>query len=267
MALWTGAQAAGPEVWSALYTGRLLASADGDHAAAVAAYEAVLEHLPEDDPQRAELLYWLGRSELDAGRPQAAWPHLVDASESSDDEIREAARKLLAGLLLAEARVTSLPLATSFDDGRSPFVRGWTRGDLKDLRIMKGDARDGAVLAWEVEVQAGEDDFLRAALTNDARALSRLRLRLRSGAFPAQVRILLEDAEGARWTAPVRTVPAGEWLPVELTLNSFSPADAPAAVRRPEPGSIRAVEVRDLTAYLSEQRGQNTLYIDDLDLR
>ncbi len=267
LALLGGARADEPEVWSSLYAGRLLASADADHSAAMAAYEAVLDHLPADDPQRGALSYWLGRALLDAGEPQRAWGLLVEAAKSSDHQLRFGARKLLAGLQLAEARVLSLPLTARFSDSSSPLVRGWTRGALEDLRVVQ-DARGGTpALQWSVDVVAGQDDFLRAALGPEAQKLSRLRLRLGATRFASQVRVLLEDNEGVRWTAPVLAVPKEGWLPVELDLADFAPADAPAAGRRPRLGSIRALELRDVTAFLSEDRGPNALLVAELELR
>lgn len=262
-----GARAEEPEVWSALFTGRLLASADADHSAAAAAYQAVLEHLPADDAQRGVLSYWLGRSLLDAGEPQKAWTVLVEAASTDDSQVREGARKLLAGLQLAETRLRSLPLVTSFEDGRSPLVRGWTRGDLEDLRVVRDAPGARSALAWKVDVVAGQDDFLRAALSEQAQALARLRLRIRSARFGSQVRVLLEDEQGVRWSSPVLAVPADAWLPVDLGLSDFAPADAPAAGRRPRLGSIRALELRDVTAFLSEERGENRLFVVDLELR
>ena len=267
LALLGQSEADEPEVWSALYAGRLLASADADHGAAVAAYEAVLEHLPADDPQRGALSYWLGRALLDSGEPQRAWKMLVEAAQSDDPQLREGARKLLAGLQLAEVRVQSLPLSARFAEGRSPLVRGWTRGALEDLKVVREVRGAAAALAWSVDVVAGQDDFLRAALGPGAQELSRVRLQLGSTRFPSQVRVVLEDDEGVRWTAPILAVPEEGWLPVALGLSAFAPADAPAAERRPRPGSIRALELRDVTAFLSEERGENVLLVSELELR
>ena len=266
--LWSAAAlGAGPEVWSSLYNGRLIDSIDRDQSAAIAAYEAVLEHLPEDDPQRGAVLYWLGRAQLDAGARDAAWVHLEAATKAGDSVIRSDARRVMAHVELAERRIPTIPFSTAFETELQPLVRGWTRGARADLAVTDGVDPSNAVLRWRVEVQEGSDDFLRAELAPGAGAVQRLRLRLRASDFVGQVRILLEDAQGERWTAPVLSVPTDAWMPVSLGLLDFAPADAPAALRRPEAREIRAIEIRDVSAFHGTERGPNALMIDDVDIR
>lgn len=266
-ALAAPAWGSGPEVWAALYNGRLMASADRDQAAAIAVYETLLADLSDGDPLRAELSLWLGLAQLDDGRQDAAVESLRDAVRLGGPDVRLQARRVLAELLLRERAIVSLPFTTTFADGVGPVVRGWTH-DLPDaLALAPGDPADGTVLAWAVDVQAGEDDFVRLELRPDAGPVTRLRLRLRSTAFEAQVRVMVEDAQGERWTAPVQAVPAGTWVGIDRGLLDFAPADAPAALRRPEAGQVRAIEIRDVTGYHSIDRGENVLWIDDLDLR
>ncbi len=161
----------------------------------------------------------------------------------------------------------ALPYLTGFDDGLGAFVRGWPRGQREDLGTAHPAGADGGALAFHVEVRAGEDDFLRVELGPGAAGVERLRLRLRADRFPAQLRLLVEDRQGQRWTGPVFAVPVATWVDVDLSLADFAPAEAPAALRRPDPGQLRAIELRDLSAYLSAERGENTLFIDRFDLR
>ena len=265
--LWSAAAlGAGPEVWSSLYNGRLIDSIDRDQSAAIAAYEAVLEHLPEDDPQRGAVLYWLGRAQPDAGARDAACPPR-GRHQGRDSVIRSDARRVIAHVELAERRIPAIPFSTAFETELQPLVRGWTRGARADLAVTDGVDPSNAVLRWRVEVQEGSDDFLRAELAPGAGAVQRLRLRLRASDFVGQVRILLEDAQGERWTAPVLSVPTDAWMSVSLGLLDFAPADAPAALRRPGAREIRAIEIRDVSAYHGTERGPNGLMIDDVDIR
>lgn len=266
-ALAAPALASGPEVWAALYNGRLMASADRDQAAAIAVYETLLADLPDGDPLRAELSYWLGMAQLDAGRVDSAVQSLRDAARAGGVDVRVQARRTLADLQLRQQAIASLPFSTTFSAGVGPVVRGWNRGLPDALTVEPGDPADGKVLAWAVEVQAGDDDFVRVELQPETGPVARVRLRLRSTAFEAQVRVMVEDAQGERWTAPVQAVPAGTWVGIDRSLMDFAPADAPAALRRPEPAQVRAIEIRDVTGFHSTDRGENVLWVDDLDIR
>ncbi len=266
-ALAAPAWGSGPEVWAALYNGRLMASADRDQVAAIAVYETLLADLSDGDPLRAELSLWLGLAQLDDGRADAAVESLRDAARLGQADVRLRARRTLADLQLRERAIVSLPFSTTFSDGVGPVVRGWTHGLPGALSVAPGDPADGLVLSWAVDVQAAEDDFVRLELQPTAGPVARVRLRLRSTAFEAQVRVMVEDSQGERWTAPVQAVPAGTWVGIDRSLLDFAPADAPAALRRPDAGQVRAVEIRDVTGYHSIDRGENVLWIDDLDVR
>ena len=89
----------------------------------------------------------------------------------------------------------------------------------------------------------------------------------RADAFDARLRILLEDVEGRRWTAPVLVIPSDDWLALELGVASFVPAEAPASRSRPDGAAIRRIEIRDVTAFHAADRGENRLFFDDVDLR
>ena len=58
--------------WQGMYEGRLMEAADGDTQQAIAWYRGLVEALPEEDPSRGELLYWLARALYSHGEAQEA---------------------------------------------------------------------------------------------------------------------------------------------------------------------------------------------------
>lgn len=264
LALSGPALASGPEVWAALYNGRLIDAADRDHGAAIAVYETLLEDLGPEDPLRGQLLLSLGRAQRDAGRHEEAWWSLLAAAGQGQPAVRADARRVLAAMQLRAQAVTALPLTVDFSDSVAPFVRGWARGELDDLRVRE---EGGGALAWQVDVAAADDDFLRLELAPPAGPVEQVAMRLHADRFDAQVRVMVEDTQGQRWTAPVLSVPTAGWVSVAYAAEDFAPADAPAALRRPDPAEIRAVELRDVTGFHSTSRGENVVLVDDLVLR
>ena len=258
------AHADGPEEWAALYNGRLVDAVDRDPAQAIPIYDAVLAYLDRDDPLRGELLYWRGRALLDLGRREDA---LKDLHAAADDAgVGAEARTFLGQLELAERSVDAFPFVEDFDDGARTFVRGWPVGRRDDLSVVRLADRKGQVLAWRRTVREAEADRILLAVTTDT-VPEHVRLTVRSDAFDARLRFLVEDTEGRRWTAPVLAIPSDDWLRVDLNLAGFVPAEAPASRARPDGTAIRTVEVRDVTAFHTESRGANRLFIDDVDIR
>jgi tetratricopeptide (TPR) repeat protein len=264
VALSADALADGPEEWAALYNGRLVDAVDRDPASAIPVYDAVLAYLDEDDPLRGELLYWRGRARHDLGQREAALEDLNAAAE--DARIGPEARTFLGQLEVAERTVRGLPFLQDFDDGERSFVRGWPIGRRDDLSVVRLSDRKGQVMAWRRLVREAEADRIVLGVAVDA-APERLRFTVRSDAFDARLRVLLEDAEGRRWTAPVLLVPSDDWLTLDLGIASFVPAEAPASRARPDGTPIRRVEIRDVTAFHAADRGENRLFIDDVELR
>jgi hypothetical protein len=74
------AEAATPEEWAGLYSGRLSAANDWDPTQAITIYETILSSLSTTDPLRGELLYWLGQAHYEAGNHDAARAALLGAA-------------------------------------------------------------------------------------------------------------------------------------------------------------------------------------------
>jgi hypothetical protein len=263
-ALVTPARADSPEDWNGLYNARIIASSDPDPAASLAVYDAVLLGLVPDDPLLGEARYWRGRARFDAGLRQLAMDDLRAAAE--DDRVGAQARAFLGRLELSENVVRALPYVDDFDDGERHWVRGWPRGRLDDLSVVSLADRGGRVLAWRRVVREAEADAILLAVDAD-RAPERLQLTVRADAFDARLRILVEDVEGRRWTAPVLQIPADDWLELDLGMGGFVPAEAPASRMRPDGTPIRLVEIRDVSAFHGSERGENRLFFDDVALR
>ncbi|MEC7948411.1 MAG: hypothetical protein VX265_12660 [Myxococcota bacterium] len=258
------ARADGPEEWAALYNGRLVGAVDRDPAQAISVYDAILAYLNDDDPLRGELRYWRGRARFDLGQRDAALEDLRAAAE--DERVGAEARTFLGRLELGERTVRSLPFSQDFDDGERSFVRGWPMGRRDDLSVVALSDRKGRVLAWRRNVREAESDRILLAVATES-ALEHLRLTIRADAFDARLRVLLEDAEGRQWTAPMLVIPSDDWLTIDLGVASFVPAQAPASRARPGDASIRRIEIRDVTAFHAADRGENRLFFDDVELR
>lgn len=260
-----GAHAGEPEVWAALNDGRLVQSLDRDPGAAVAIYEAVLNHLPDDDPIRGDLLYWLGRASFEAGDLEEALTSLEAAAR--DPSVHDVARTLSGRIQLQRLVVPALPYLEDFDLGRGNWVRGWPRGQDDDLTTANLDTPGEAALAWTVDVREGEEDYVVLPLAPQRRPLQRVRLFMRSEVFGSHVRILLEDTSGRSWTAPLMELHTDHWTPVDIPLGAFVPAEAPASRQRPDGTAIRALLVKDVSAFHDVPRGNNVIYFDDVEIR
>lgn len=258
------ASADSPEDWNGLYNARIIAASDPDPAASLAVYDAVLLGLAPDDPLIGEARYWRGRARLDAGLREQALQDLRAAAE--DDRVGAEARAFLGRLELAERTVTELPHVDDFDDGERAWVRGWPRGRLDDLSVVSLSDRPGRVLAWRRVVREAEADAILLAVDTD-RAPERIQLTVRADAFDARIRVLVEDVEGRRWTAPMMRVPADDWLELDLGMGGFVPAEAPASRMRPDGTPIRLIEIRDVSAFHGADRGETRLFFDDVALR
>lgn len=265
LALVLPAAATGPEAWASLYDGRLSQSMDRDTGAAIAIYETLLSGMPEGDPLRGDVLYWLGRARLASGDAAGAMETL--GSAKSVWSSRSRARALLGRLLAQKQAVRVVPYLQDFRRGTQPWVRGWHRGRDADLIAEEGPGPGGRVVSWRTEVRDGEDDFLTFAVGTDGAPVSRIHLALRATEFPAVVRLVLEDVEGGRWEAPLVHVPTGAWTAVDLPLQRFVDPARPGSRQRISGDRLRWVTLYEVTAEYAEDRGENHLLIDDLGLR
>lgn len=252
------AQAAGPEVWAALHDARLAEAADRDPGAAIAIYETVLHHLPDDDVLRGDLLLQLARARFDEGDLAGARAALVDASH--DPQVSAQARAWRVQVDAFQHRIQALPLSTTFADGTAPFVLGWSAAASASL------SGGPPGLVWTTVVRDNRDDYVLAALDARAAPLHILALRIESSALDAHLRVIVEDDGGRRWTAPVVALDAGAPTDLELEVLDLLPAQA-AGPLVADPDAIRVVMLQDVTAFHTAQRGINQLTVSRFELR
>lgn len=256
------AQAESPEAWASLHDGLLNQSMDRDPMAAIDSYEALLSGIPEGEPMRGDLLYWLGRARLASGDAAGAMETLGASKKVWSSRAR--ARSLLGRLLAQKQAVRRIPYLQHFETSPAPWVRGWTRGQDSDLKISP--TPQGRALTWQTEVRDGEEDFLTFAVATDGAPISELQMRLQAADFPAVIELHLSDAQGKVWRAPTVLVPAGDWTSLSLQLNEFIDLDEGVAAGSIRGEELRWVTLREVTSQHLEDRGVNRLLIDDLQL-
>jgi len=186
MALAQPVHAVGPEVWAALNDGRLVDAADRDSTQAIAIYEAILEHLPTDDPIHGEILYWLGRARYDAGDTEGAREALEEAG-NIDPRIQIAASDFLKQIDMALAPIRSLPYHQSYS---SEYMG------------------NGFSLAF------GEDSAQVSEIHLKLRVLHR-----------SAIQVALLDLDGSRWLARYSGMPEDTWTELTMEMTDFSNAE------------------------------------------
>ena len=257
------ALAGGPENWSSAYDARLSQAMGAKPSDAIAIYEALIAQIPQGDEQRGEILYWLGRARWSAGDLEGARRSLESASRYRSARSRV---RILLGRMDADKRaVERLPHRAEFRLSTDPWVRGWERGRSTDLTLSdQGESRS---LSWRTEVEEDESDFLIFGLRLDGERLTSVDVQMRSGSLQGRYRVLLEDDDGQLGTTSVKSVPTDRWTKISLLLSDFVRADDPADRRRPDGRRLKWVILRDVTALHTDQRGENTLFMDNLVIR
>lgn len=239
-------------VWEALYDGRLVTALEGTPIVAVQYYEEILAGLPEDSQARGEVLYWLGHARFLSGDLERSAAALKEARSWPDQ--REQADRLLARIDLERQEVAGLPLKWDFSTGQTGFVRVSDHGAVGIARV-DGDP----ALSWTLPVLMGEIERISMGLMADTEARL-LTFRARASRFPANLQVVVQGAEGGRFAAPLQVIPVDTWVNIRISLENMRSLDAAG---RTSLRSIRLVELQDLTGYLSSDRGENTLYVDD----
>lgn len=242
-------------IWEGLYDARLIEAADGTPAIAIQYYEELLQELPADAPQRPEVLYWLGRARFSLGDLDGAIAALQEAARSPDQ--RPMAEALLSRIELQRRGAIGLPIRWDFSQGPMSFSRSLDddAGRLA-TRLIDGNP----ALIWPMLVRSGGIGHISLSLAQEL-PIRYLAFRARAERFPANLQVVLLSPDGGRFSAPLVVVPTGRWMRVEWRVESFRAIDgrAEAPLRR-----ARVVVFQELTGYLSSDRGDNALFIDDL---
>lgn len=258
MILLAGAFAGETSSWDAIWESRLADALDGTPEAAASIAEEGLGNASETDPLRGELLYALGRFRADLGDARGARGALGAAVGA---RAGPAARALAERLELAETAVDRVPTTCGFERDRCGFLRAWETAEKGTLEVR--EVGEASVLAWDTTVVENETDRLLVAFAPDLSPRS-LTFRVRADRFPADLRLTIGDGSGWRWAAPVVAVSSTEWATVTVPLVQFRPLEADSPL---SPRMVRLLEIEDLSGLLLADRGANTVWFDDLEIR
>ena len=211
------ALASGPEDWAALHSGRLISSLDRDPAAAVTVYEAVIDHLDENDPLRGDYLYWLGRAWFEAGDSQQAVETLRSVDPRS--ELGTAARDFRGRLELTRHPVTSLPVTIDAGSSPLPIVPGWGSSAGALEVVQEGTP----LVVWPIPADSVRAGFLAVGIAPGAGRLQGVRVDARSTEVVLAVRIVVETWSGSTWVGPPQVLRPGLWTEVTASLDTLRP--------------------------------------------
>ncbi len=257
------ARAGAERSWESLYDARLAQALDGTPAAAAIYCKDVLDDLQPTDPLLGRAWYFLGQARAEQGDAQGAADAWEQAANAAIPSLP--ARALLARFDELGKPMEALPRACTFDDSLCGLHRVWTR---KGEPVLLPSS-EGRVLSWTTEVKASSSDSRGIAGGDALEAVFRapatvhtVSFRVRASAIVSYLRVALDDGTGARVQSGVVNVPTDAWTEVELPVDQFRPAEQGGWS-----GKARLFRVEDLTGLLSEDRGPNELWIDDLELR
>lgn len=264
------ARAEGPAEWCELYDARLLEVADSSTLAVEENLESLLSRVGENEPLRGDVAYWLANARLALGDLEGAraatalarrFPHTLEAATAFDSQIDA-----------IERRITRVPVRSDFSDSPSPFAHSWIHGDRGSISTGEPPPVPGAppqgnsALRWLSRVRDADDDQVVLTFDPGAGAVKGVRFMARAEGFPAYLRLLLLETDGHEFTSDYVLVPTDQWLAVEAPLGAFFIAEPGTARTRPRPDSVQAVHLQDVTGYLSADRGNHVIWIDNLEI-
>lgn len=260
------AQAQDLRAWQGVQEGMLTEAADGDLQRAISWYEGLVEGMAPDDPSAGELYYWLGRARYIQGEVDGARKALKASIERSPEHA-EHARALLAQIDALELQVRELPVTHRFDTGTSHWLHSWQHQGRGAIGIDEPEAEDDPAMAWATAVARYEDDRIQVGFAKDVTPRS-FKLSLRSRNFPAYVLLGAEDERGYYYRlASFVEVGTDGWVTLEARPEDFQPVATNSGAGDPWPRAVRTLFVFDVTGRYSEDRGPNTIYIDDVEIR
>ncbi|HJN76922.1 MAG TPA: tetratricopeptide repeat protein [Myxococcota bacterium] len=264
MILLLAAMANGQDVraWQGLYEGMLMESGEGDLEGAIAWYEGLVAGLPDDDPSLGELNFWLGRASYAEGDADGARQALRVAM--ADPVVEDRARALIAQIDSQELRVRRLPMSYDFSTGTGHWLHSWKHGEKGALESKAPPGSEDPALAWSTTVADRETDAIGLWFDEESPRPKEFVFDLKSGDFPATLRLILEDDLGQRWEYPEIRTSTETWIGVEARLGEFVPLDAGSGA---VPRTVRALSLWDVTAYTRPDRGPNVIYVDNLQIR
>jgi len=231
------AQASGPEDWVALHSGRLISSLDRDPTAAVSVYEAVIDHLDEDDPLRADYLYWLGRAWFETGDAAKAVETLSEVDGRSS--VGAAARNFRGRLQLTRQVVAKLPATITAQTEPQPLIPGWG-AHTSPLDVVRNGMPH---LSWPIATDALRAGFLAIGLSPDAGRLRSVTVEARSTEVALAVRIVAETWDGGTWVGTPQVLRPGMWTEITASPDTLRPQRATDVHLDPSQVGMVAIEL------------------------
>jgi hypothetical protein len=245
--------------WGTLYDARLVEVVDGTPEVAVELYAELVQDRPPTDVLYAEIMFWLGRAQLELDRSDAAVATLGAAV--TDPVLRDGALALLEEAALRDHRIDAIPVAWNFEHGGFPGVRGAGSGGRGELAVKRVGER--VVLSWGTTVRPGEPDRISLRF-GDRVPVREFRLSLRPVEFPAVIRVVAIDGDGLRWVTEPWALGNEDWSERVVGPGQLS---IPGVLSPRRIDRITALQIEDLTGERTSARGENTILIDDVVVR
>lgn len=248
--------------WEKLNDARLRAATGGNAATASRDLETLLASLDASDPFRGEVAYALAQARMAAGRIEKAREALRVAQ--AFPQTTGAAVVFDAQLEALENRIESLPLLTDFSGEENPFVHAWQHVDLGTVTVEP--IFDDPALRWVTNVRDRSEDQIIASFDEHARPVHGIRCNVRGQEFPSYLRVVVTDDHDREFASDPFLVSTGAWRDLEIPISSLHHTDPTRPRVRPDPRSIATLAFDDVTAYLSSDRGDKEVWLDDLEI-
>ena len=250
--------------------GLYLESGMGDYAGAAARYRELTERTDVADHLLAEAWFRLGRAEERLGNvepAEVAYQHILDSMAAS--RWAEDARSRLQSIEEDRKRVRGLPVKFQFTDDTGGLFHARTHSHKGTLahEVLEDHEGSHRVASWRTYVAAREDDLTQVGFAPGVVVRGDLALELRAVNFPAHLVFFLVDEEGRRFGTATQVVrPEDGWKRLEFSARDFR--DRASGSEDPySPEAITNLWIQDVTGYASTDRGENIIWIDELDLR
>jgi hypothetical protein len=255
------AQASTPADWERLHDLRLRAATRGDGSSVIGDLESLLASIDASDPLRGEVAWALAKARMDAGRVDEAREALRTAQ--AFPQTADAATAFDAQLEAIQSRIDVLPLWTDFSDS-NPFVHAWQRVDLGTVSVEP--LLDDPALRWVTNVRDRTEDQILVSFDERARPVHGIRCNVRGQDFPSFLRVVVTDDHDREFASDPFLVGTGSWRDLEVTIASLHHTDPTRPRVRPDPRSVATLAFDDVTAYLSGDRGEKEVWLDDLEI-